>query len=394
MIRSIRFSLGGGVISTLAFLILITSCKSREDKSVFYHPAEFEAQNAICFVWSTDYYEIIPKLAGIVSKQDQVTLYINDKVRDTESILKIIEGWGGNRDHIQFVRLNTSLDNIWIRDFGPCYMINRSGESKLVKFNYFWSDYDFIESLASNSGIPVIYSPINSTGGSREVNGKGTMILCEAHEMEVNQGKSKAEIEKEMIEKLGQQKIIWLKQGIPQDDSFLSGPLYDEIYPKGVHGHVDEFCRFVNPNTLLISSVTGEEAKEHPVYKEAKKRLDENYEILVNSTDQDGKALKVIKVPMAPVIIHDRRAGPEKQIITSVTSYMNFIISNSLIVLPSYVSANSVNKELIRKEEKLLTIIKEVFPSREIIKVRADTLNYYSGGFHCISIHAPAATAK
>jgi agmatine deiminase len=145
----------------------------------------------------------------------------------------------------------------------------------------------------------------------------------------------------------------------------------------------------VDESTILISSVSEQEAKEHPVYKEAKKRMDENYEILINSTDQDGRAFRVIKVPMAPVIIHDRRAGPEKQIITSVTSYMNFIISNSLIVLPSYVSANSGDQKLLQKEQEVGAIFKEVFPRRDILKVRADTLNYYSGGFHCISIHEP-----
>lgn len=372
-----------------AVLLLFFSCSSSEDKSHFYHPAEFEPVNSTCFVWTTDYYGIIPRLAALITKQDRVTLFIGEKIQDTESIKSTLKDLGGNPAHIQFVKLHTSLDNIWIRDYGPAYMINRAGERKLVKFNYFWSDIDFIEDLASVSGLPIIHSPINSTGGSREVNGKGTMILCEAHEMDVNQGKSKEEIEREMREKLGQTKIIWLKQGIPQDDSFLTGPLYDEIYPKGVHGHVDEFCRFADAGTILISSVTEQEAKAHPVYKEAKRRLDINYEILISSTDQDGNTFNVVKVPMAPVLIHDRRAGPEKQIITSVTSYMNFIISNSLVVLPSYVSENSGDVNLLQKEEKVESIFKEVFPTREIIKVRADTLNYYSGGFHCISIHEP-----
>jgi agmatine deiminase len=215
------------------------------------------------------------------------------------------------------------------------------------------------------------------------------MILCEAHEMDVNNGLTKEEIEVEMMEKLGQKKIIWLKKGIPQDDSFHSGPLYKNIYPKGVNGHVDEFCRFVDARTILITSVSESEARAHPVYKEAKRRLDENYEILINSTDQDGKAFKVLQVPIAPVLIHDRRAGPEKQIVTSVTSYMNFIISNSLVVLPSYVSDDSGDTELLQKEAQVEKIFAEVFPSREIIKMRADTLNYYSGGFHCISIHEP-----
>ena len=72
--------------------------------------------------------------------------------------------------------------------------------------------------------------------------------------------KTKLDIEKEMIGKLGQKKIIWLKKGIPQDDYILEGPIYDQIYPKGVKGHMDEFCRFVDASTILISSVSEIEA--------------------------------------------------------------------------------------------------------------------------------------
>lgn len=152
---------------------------------------------------------------------------------------------------------------------------------------------------------------------------------------------------------------------------------------------MDEFCRFVDANTILISSVTEREANRHPVLEEAKKRLDENFNILINSTDQDGNKFNVIKVPIAPVIIADRRASPVGKLVTLVTSYMNFIITNSIIVLPSYVSENSNNKTLQNKEKEVENIFKEAFPSREIIKVLADTINYYSGGFHCISINEP-----
>lgn len=372
----------------LLYIVLLSSCSSREDRSQFYHPAEFEALSSTVFVWSDEYYEIVPRLIGIISKKDQVSI-LTDREQDLTSINKLLKKHGAVQRNIKFVELKKKPDNIWIRDYGPVYLVNQMGEKKLVEFNYFWSNPDFIKDFASVSGLPVIQSSINSSGGSREVNGKGTMILCEAHEMEVNQGKSKLEIEQEMIQKLGQKKIIWLKQGIPQDDSFLSGPLYDQIYPKGVHGHVDEFCRFVNENTLLISSVTDEEARRHPILKEAQNRLDENFEILSKATDQDGSPLNVIKVPFAPLIITDRTAGPEGKIIASVTSYMNFIISSSLIVLPSYVAENSSNLKLVAKEKEVESIFMQVFPDREIVKVRSDTMNYYSGGFHCISIHEP-----
>ncbi len=375
--------------SAFIFVCLLNSCSSREDPSQFYHPAEFEPVKSTYFIWSAEYYGILQKLIRIISEKDKVTIFVNKKVEDTTAIRTILENHGCVLRNVQFIEMNTNLDNIWIRDYGPVYLVNRLGEKKLVQFNYFWTIPDFHADFASISGLPVIKSVFNSTGGSREVNGKGTMILCEDHELYVNDPKTRQDIEIEMIDKLRQKKIIWLKKGIPQDDSMLEGPLYDQIYPKGVKGHVDEFCRFADANTVLISSVTEKEANEHPVFDEAKKRLDENYKILMSSTDQDGNKFNVVKVPMAPVLIADRRAGPEGKMLTLVTSYMNFITTNSIIVLPSYVSENSNNKELQNKEKEVENIFKEVFPSREIIKVLADTLNFYSGGFHCISINEP-----
>lgn len=389
MHRRWEYGLLAGLIP--AMMLLLLSCHGREDRTRFYHPAEFEPVRSTCFIWSTDYYEIIPRLAGIVSRKEKVTLFLGNQWTDRETIQKILLKHGCNLDNVELVSINKPLDNIWIRDYGPAYLVNRSGEKKLVEFNYFWSNPGFIEEVASPGNLPVIRSPFNSTGGSREVNGKGTVILCESHEMDVNQEKTKQEIEQEMIRILGQKKIIWLKKGLPQDDSILKGPLYDSVYPKGVNGHVDEFCRFADPGTILISHVTEQEARSHPIYKEAKKRLDENYRILVNATDQDGNKFNVIQVPVAPLIITDRRAGPEGKIVASVTSYMNFIIASSLVVLPSYVSANSGNLALLRKEQEVEQIFREAFPSREIIKLRADTINYYSGGFHCISLHEPLA---
>lgn len=384
-----------GLLSLVIVAVLLLYPGNRTEKrSAFYHPAEFEPNNSTCFIWSTDYYEIIPRLISFISQKDRVTIFLSNTKKDTSNIHTILKKYNYKPRNIRFVRLNGNYGNIWIRDYGPPYLVNRRGEIKLVQFRYFWTDPGFINDFASVRNLPVISCTLNSTGGSREVNGKGTMILCETHELDVNNPKTRQEIENEMINILNLNKIIWLKKGIPQDDSFLSGPIYDQIYPKGVNGHVDEFCRFVDPGTILISSVTEEEAKSNPIFKEAKKRLDENFEILRNSTDQDGNMFNVIKVPMAPLLISDRRAGPEKKIVASVTSYMNFIITNSLIILPSYVSEDSENIVLLEKENKVEEIFREVFPEREIIKVRADTINYYSGGFHCISIHEPQSPAK
>jgi agmatine deiminase len=371
-------------------LLFFYSCKKDSSSGLFFYPADFEQSASICFIWNTDFYEIIPQVAGILSKKDKITFYVGEG-EDLNMVNQVLEKHQGNPDNIRFVKLKDLPRNAWIRDFGPVYLYNKKGQQQVVDFNYFGKSLSFNEQIASHKKIPVTRSSLSSSGGAREVNGKGTIILCEAHELSVNKGLNLADIEKAYSEALNLKKVIWLKEGIPQDDSELNGPLYDRIYPNGVHGHVDEFCRFVNANTVLISSVTENEAEKHPILAEAKRRLDVNYQILTNSTDQDGNKLNVVKVPFAPLLVFERTDGELSKYLTLVTSYMNFIISNSMVIMPSYVSsAKDYNRTVvIANEDKVAAILQSAFPDREIVRIPAEDLNRFSGGFHCISVNEP-----
>lgn len=374
---------------SLLFVLLFTSCSNRKDKNAFYFPADFDPVKSTCFIWSEQYFEIIPQLIGIISAKDKVTVYWNKNEADTATVHQILGKYQSNFKNIHLVQFQSKTNSNWIRDFGPVYLINGFGKRKLVDFGYFGKRLEFNREIAANLNIPVIESTFNSSGGARETNGKGTIILCEAHELDVNRPKTKPEIEKEISEKLGITNIIWMKRGLPQDDSRLKGPLHEQIFPNGVNGHVDQFCRFADGETILIAGVTDEEANQHPILAEAKKRLDENYQILLKATDQDGKKFKIIKVPFAPLLFIERAFGQNRIIVTPVTSYLNFIVTNSIVVLPSYISAQKKDNSLEKKEREVEEIFRKAFPSREIIKVPASTLNYFSGGFHCISINEP-----
>ena len=280
----------------------IFCCSTAKKAETFYHPADFEPSASTCFVWTTDFYEIVPKLAGIISQKDKVTLFVKENA-DQKNIKMILEKYESNLENIDFVSLNWIPANAWLRDFGPAYLVSNQGKRKLVNFLYFRRRLKFVDQIAEKLKTPLIQIPLNSTGGSREVNGKGTAILVESHELLENKPKTKEVIEVELKNALHLEKIIWLKQGIPQDDGQFTGPIFEDIYPNGVNGHVDEFCRFANAQTVLISSVSEEEAGSHPILAEAKKRLDENYRILMESADQDGNKLNVIQVPFAPLLL-------------------------------------------------------------------------------------------
>jgi len=369
----------------------IFCCSTAKKAETFYHPADFEPSASTCFVWTTDFYEIVPKLAGIISQKDKVTLFVKENA-DQKNIKMILEKYESNLENIDFVSLNWIPANAWLRDFGPAYLVSNQGKRKLVNFLYFRRRLKFVDQIAEKLKTPLIQIPLNSTGGSREVNGKGTAILVESHELLENKPKTKEVIEVELKNALHLEKIIWLKQGIPQDDGQFTGPIFEDIYPNGVNGHVDEFCRFADAQTVLISSVSEEEAGSHPILAEAKKRLDENYRILMESADQDGNKLNVIQVPFAPLLLFEQRTPPlGKRKTAAVTSYLNFIVTNSLIILPSYIDvATDSNREVFQaKEKEVIRLFQEVFPTKEIIPVPAYDLNRFSGGFHCISINKP-----
>jgi agmatine deiminase len=379
------------IVFLLIIFLIGGSCKNSGSDTPFHHPADFDPSASTYFIWNTDFNEIIPKLAAIISSKDKVSLVVGEK-DELKKIEEVLNKYEGNLKNIDFIKMKNRPQNAWIRDFGPVYMVNSRGDKKLVNFMYYRKRQIFNEQVAEKLKLPVVQSPLSSTGGSREVNGKGTILLCEAHELAENYPKNKAEIEAELQQSLGIRKVIWLKQGIPQDDSQLAGPLFQQIFADGVNGHIDEFCRFADAGTVLISHVTDEEAAAHPILAEAKRRLDENYQILINSSDQDGNKLNVVKVPFAPLYIFEQSGPAGRRHVAAVTSYLNFIVTNSLVILPSYSSLSSEKKnpELDAKEQEVEKIFMEVFPTREVIKVQSADLNRFSGGFHCVSINEPA----
>ena len=68
-------------------------------------------------------------------------------------------------------------------------------------------------------------------------------------------------------------------------------------------GHVDDLARFVNPTTVVCAYEEGNDENAEALRK--------NYEILCQSTDQDGKKLKIVKLPMPETLNVQRRGFPQ-----------------------------------------------------------------------------------
>ena len=61
-------------------------------------------------------------------------------------------------------------------------------------------------------------------------------------------------------------------------------------------------------------------------------------------------------------------------------SYMNFVIANEVVVVPTYGSLH---------DDDAVAAIGDLFPGRAAIGLRADAVLTGGGSFHCCSQHVP-----
>jgi agmatine deiminase len=161
---------------------------------------------------------------------------------------------------------------------------------------------------------------------------------------------SKEEIEVYLKEYLGAKKVIWLKEGIAGDDT---------------DGHVDDIARFVDPTTVLCAWEDDPKDENYAILKE-------NYELLKRETDQDGRPLNVIKLPMPGRVGKDERLP---------ASYANFYIGNDVVMVPVFGHEN---------DNVALKTIQAAFPNRKIVGINCRDMVYGLGTIHCISQQQPA----
>jgi agmatine deiminase len=240
-------------------------------------------------------------------------------------------------------------------------------------------------------------------GGAFEVNGKGTILLVEAVTVARNRHLTKKEIEEDILQTLGQDKVIWLKEGLAEDPHQVKR-MIGNYFGFGTGGHIDEFCRFANDSTILLCWVP-ENEKEHNLLNELNyNRMKTNFDILSKATDQDGKSFKIIKVPIPGVQIQKEKISQftyeflkndypdltanDTLSWIAASSYLNYVITNGLVLLPAY-WREGMNESVKSKDEEVLDIFEKQFPNREIVQINPTALNYYGGGMHCMTQQQP-----
>ena len=311
--------------------------------------------------------------------------------------------------------------DIWIRDMGPIFLYNRKGDLKIADFGFSeWSyskptdptamiDERVDRLIAHELDLPIVRANIISEGGNREFNGKGTLLVTEAVEMQRNPGMTKQEIERELKRVFNVSNVIWLKQGLADDDLTYKGMLPGNVLPvMTTGGHIDEYARFVNTNTILLAQVSEEERNSNAVDAISYQRMEENYKILKSAVDQDGKPFDILRVPIAKSIhvtltdqdkvyqfLQNMRYDDgtvikkgEQITIVIAASYLNFLVANEVVLVPKYWQEGR-DEEYRKKDDAVQKIFEHVFPNRKVVRINPENVNAGGGGIHCISQQMP-----
>jgi agmatine deiminase len=311
----------------------------------------------------------------------------------------------------------------WARDMGAAFAIDAQGRLCLTDFGFnAWGyapegdslanlDEKLDERVAASQQFAMRSSDLRTEGGDHEVNGKGTIILTEAVECTRNPTMTKTQIEAEFARMLGIKKVIWLKQGLREDDYTFSGPMKDangrSVYTLlTTNGHTDEFVRFVSPTKVLLAQADANATD--PIEKENARRLEESCQILKNATDQDGKPLEIVRMPLPYPIVEALRPGdPVYDMISEMNytdgskfpkgkpvlgmaaaSYLNFTIANGCVVMPKYWRPGQ--PEAVRQRDaEAQQIVQAAFPDKKIIALDVLAVNWGGGGIHCITNNQP-----
>lgn len=351
-------------------------------------PGEFDKQQAIWLMWPSDVYEtgdrkVSPVTINLIKAlvpYIRVNLMVQsqNQIAQIENLLKA-QGYTGN--NLKYYIIDHY--SIWARDVGPIFV--KGNNSKLQVVNFGFNNYSRdgspqyvntesqVDKLTAQAlNLPVIDTNLISEGGAIESNGRGTLMLTEAVAFKRNPNLTRQQIENEYKGVLGIKKVIWLKKGLAEDDNVTSG-------------HINEIARFANPNTILLAQILQGDRYANADSAESYLRLEENFKILQNSTDQDGKPFNIIRIPMPPTLYAESNATGE----LPVRSYINYAVTNGAVLLQVYWKPGR-SDTLKTTENQVKATFQKVFPGRKIIDIDAENVNKWGGGIHCITQHMPA----
>jgi agmatine deiminase len=254
------------------------------------------------------------------------------------------------------------LDDSWMRDSGPSFVINGKGGLAGVDWRFnAWGgrfqpyDQDALtaERLLAQLGVSRYAAPLVLEGGSIHVDGEGTLLTSEECLLNPNRNPDlgRADIEELLRRYAGVESFVWLGEGLDKDET---------------DGHVDNIACYVRPGVVMAVTCDDPADRNHAILKD-------NLARLAKARDAKGRALEVIELPLPrePRYVDGQRLA---------LSYVNYYIANGGVVMPCFGDPN---------DAQAFEIVSKAFPEREVVQVEASAILVGGGGIHCITQQQP-----
>lgn len=336
----------------------------------FRFPAEFEKHESTWLSWPhkeaswpgklESIYPSYSLFVKLLAQSELVNINVTDDAMKNQAMAHLDKA-GADLSRVRF-HANPTND-AWCRDHGPAFLVHTKEKKRAIvdwDYNAWGGKYpphdldDLIPTrVAKELNLPVFYPKIIMEGGSVEFNGKGTVLTTTSCLLNKNRNPqlNKAEIEKYLLDYYGQDRVLWLQDGIVGDDT---------------DGHIDDITRFVNNRTVVTEI-------EHNRNDENYKPLQENLKQLKTMRLPDGKALEIIELPMPDAVVYEDQRLP--------ASYANYYVCNKYVIVPTF---------RCDTDQKALEILQRAIPDREVVSIDSVDIIWGLGSFHCLSQQEPS----
>jgi agmatine deiminase len=347
----------------------------------FRMPAEWERHAGCWMIWPerTDNWRLgaKPAQAAFVAVAAAIARF------ETLTMLVSARQFGNARALLPpAVRVvEASSNDAWARDVGPSFVVNGAGALRGVDWRFnawggldsgLYFPWDLDDALAAKilemERAPRYRAPCVLEGGAIHVDGAGSVLVTESCLLNPNRnpGADRATVETWLRDYLGAERVVWLGEGVPHDET---------------GGHVDNLACFIRPGVAVLSWCEDPADPHHAVSRDAEARL-------------SAAGIAVERIPMptplffsaeeAETVDHAasgmKRAAGERL----AASYVNFYLAqsgaNAAVIAPAFGVPSDA-----AAAQKLASL----FPDREIIMLPAREILLGGGNIHCITQQQP-----
>ena len=403
------------------FVLAGTACTQPTAKSTpaagrFTFPPDWAAHSAIWLGWSDDstHHPVQVEMVRALILTVPVRLLVTSDGARVEA-KAAFQAAGVPEDRVEY--FVHPVSNAWIRDAGPRFLTDGRN---LAVADFAWNWYGYPEEisrgwqtragidddLARELGLPLVSSAIVAEGGALDVS-TSVILTYRQTALQRNPGLSLEKIEAEYLRLYGKERVLWLSRS-PLGDLVTERPKIENYVGWGANGHVDEYARFVNDSTIVVAQIDPSERDDNPLTRADHDILAENLAELRTAVNVDGRPFRIETLPVPALRYHVRTravteddkvkdfgrvvlrqfaVGDEVHFVPAL-SYLNFVVSNGVVLVPSYWRDGLPEREREKDEEARATL-ERLFPDRRVVQINPLAANWGGGGMHCLTQQQP-----